>query len=96
MWNQDAVAAVSAPWHCRHCREDCPAEQWEWNTDSHVSAHAQWQDGHCPACGEAERIAADAEAEAESLGDDEYGGWAIPLAFRGGLLRAAKIARGDV
>lgn len=53
---------MSAPGHCVHCHEQCNYED-EYEI-LHCSDFAAWADGNCPACGEAERVAAECERRA--------------------------------
>lgn len=51
---------------CRHCDADCKGDGWAaWPPHHSVGGRAEWESGCCPACGEATRIAAALDAEAE-------------------------------
>ncbi len=60
---------MSAPGHCRHCRDGCTlGDTCEFR---HVNENwtAAWDDECCPACDEAERIAAECDRLAKPCCD---------------------------
>lgn len=82
-----AVGARNPPdGHCQHCAAWCVALPPEHGSEPHESQFAQWMHGHCPTCAERERIVAAIEAHAKA---NKIAG------YTHGLMRAAKIARGD-
>lgn len=61
---------MSAPGHCRHCRDGCTlGDTCEF---CHVNENwtAAWDDECCPACDEAERIAQLLDEEAATAGPE--------------------------
>lgn len=90
------------PGHCAHCDVECTGgradyfdDDGSWHAEDyheHADGVVTWQHGHCPAC----RVADAIEAEELRLSrqctcSDEW----VTADHRAGMLRAAKVARGD-
>lgn len=76
--------------HCRHCEGGCTGAEGGLSHRDGIGGTWRWR---CPACAEAERIAEAIDAEVAKL--DQATEWSEGREVDG-LLRAAKIARGEV